>query len=105
MGIQFQDVILHRHFPKKVKKQFGTIFTCDLHVLIYDKTQVKVNEARRELFCKRNKPPENLTLTQDALLRQVKPSIFQSSIWAVANIPCFTIPSSQQWPWQLSEGP
>ena len=47
-------------------------------VLLYNKTstQVKVNEARRKLFCKRNKPLENLPPTQDALLH-VQRSIFQ----------------------------
>ena len=95
-------MILHRHFSKKVKKQFGTIlrFIQKLFplnslienpfqmldetsptfveierfiVLLYNKTSTQVKVNEA---CKRNKPLENLPPTQDALLH-VQRSIFQ----------------------------
>ena len=51
-------------------------------VILYHKvsTLLSVNEARRVLFCKKNKSLENLPPTQDALLQHARRAVFQVNI-------------------------
>ena len=48
-------------------------------MILYHKesTLLIVNEARRHLFCKKNKSLENLPPTQDALLQHTRRTIYQ----------------------------
>ena len=41
-----------------------------------------VDEARMELFYRKNKAIENIPPTSDALLQHVKRATYQASIWA-----------------------
>ena len=39
--------------------------------------------------------------TQDALRQLVKRSVFQDSIWAIANKSSFSLPFPEKWRWQI----
>ena len=56
-------------------------------VIIYDKTSslLSVNEARRELFCQKNRTMESIPPTQEALLQHSKRAAYQARIWASSN--------------------
>lgn len=77
-------------------KLFGCSFSemKGLAILVLDKicTQIKVNEARREAFCKQHKIFKNLPPTQDVLIHYVKCSIFQESLLTVAKKFSFDLP-------------
>ena len=47
-------------------------------------SQSDCDEARRELFCKKNKSLENLPPTQDALLQHARGAVFQENIWTTS---------------------
>ena len=63
-------------------------------------TLLVVNEARRELFCKKNKSLENLLPTQDALLQHARRAVFQANI-SLQNIQ--DIPTPEDWGWRKQE--
>ena len=52
-----------------------------LTVVLYDKTspQSSVNEAREELFCRKNRSIDNIPPTQNALLQHTKRAVYQGS--------------------------
>ncbi|KAG0711306.1 hypothetical protein GWK47_020863 [Chionoecetes opilio] len=56
-------------------------------VVIYDKTSplVSVNEARKELFCQKNRTMENIPPTQQALLQHTKRAVYQAGIWTTCH--------------------
>lgn len=70
-------------------------------VVLYHKesTLLSVNEARRQLFCKKNKAMENLPPTQDALLQHAKRAIFQCSIWTTSQHAIQNGPTPEGWGW------
>ena len=75
-------------------------------LLLYDKTSVleTVNEARRELFCKKNRNLENLPPTQDALAQHIKRAAYQESIWTTASNATNTIPLPSDRGWENIDG-
>ena len=42
--------------------------------------------------------------TQDALRQFVKRSVFQASIWAIANKSSFSLSFPEEWSWQIIDG-
>lgn len=82
----FNYIITHPDMPVTVHSvQFELLerFT----VIIYDKTSslLSVNEARRELFCQKNRTMESIPPTQEALLQHSKRAAYQARIWASSN--------------------
>ncbi|XP_071477249.1 uncharacterized protein [Diadema antillarum] len=75
-------------------------------VLMYDVTSnlVSVNEARRELFCKRKRNLENIPPTQDALLQHIKRVLYQSGIWTTCRQAQSAVPSPEGWGWTMEDG-
>ena len=71
--------------------------------IIYDKTRHSgsINEARRELFCQKNKTMEHIQPTQDSLLQQSKRVAYQSGIWATCELAHHPTPSSEGCGWTL----
>ena len=63
-------------------------------------TLLVVNEARRELFCKKNKSLENLLPTQDALLQHARRAVFQTNIWTTMSA---EYPTPEDWGWRKQE--
>ena len=74
-------------------------------VVLYDKTSIlgSVNEARRELFCQKNKTMEAIPPTQDALLHHCKRVSYQSGIWSTSNWNQQQTPSPQGHGWTMNE--
>ena len=73
-------------------------------IVLYDKTSqlTSVNEARRQLFCQRDRGlMEALPPTQAALEQHVKRAIYQGSIWATADQPLMQAPSPEGMGWAL----
>ena len=70
-------------------------------VILYHKgsTLLSVNEARRHLFCKKNKTLENLPPTQNALLQHAKRAVFQCSIWVTSQDTIQNVPTPEGWGW------
>ena len=66
-------------------------------VVLYDKTSHlhSINEARRELFCQKNKTTEHIPPTQDALLQHSKRVAYQSGIWATSELAHQPTPSPE----------
>ena len=59
-----------------------------LTVVLYDKTSSLslVNEAREELFCRKNRNVDNIPPKQNALLQHTKRSIYQAGIWTTSYL-------------------
>ena len=72
-------------------------------VVIYDKTSHSgsINEARRELFCQKNKTMEHIQPTQDSLLQHAKRVAYQSGIWATCELAHQPTPSPEGCGWTL----
>ena len=56
-------------------------------VVIYDRTSNldSVNEARREMFCQKNRTMETIPPTQNALLQHCKRVAYQAGIWSTSD--------------------
>uniref|UniRef100_UPI00358E90E1 uncharacterized protein isoform X2 n=1 Tax=Myxine glutinosa TaxID=7769 RepID=UPI00358E90E1 len=72
-------------------------------VLMYDVTSnlVSVNDARRELFCKKKRSLEKIPPTQDALLQHIKRVVYQGGIWTTSRQAQPTVPSPEEWGWTM----
>ena len=70
-------------------------------LLLYDKTSplTSVNEARKELFCKKNLAMDKLPPTQDALLQHLRRAVYQAGIWTTSTQTQQVFPSPQQYAW------
>ena len=57
-------------------------------VVLYDKTSSlgSVDEARRELFCQKNRTMESIPPAQDALLQHCKRVAYQAGIWTTSKL-------------------
>ena len=68
-------------------------------VVIYNRTSSLeyVNEARRELFCQKNRTMENIPPTQDALLQHSKRVSYQAGIWTTSDQPQQEAPSPEEY--------
>ena len=83
----FLYMVSNPHLPITVEAQhFQRLehFT----VILYDKTSDLefVDEARRELFCYKNRTMENIPPTQDALLQHCKRVGYQAGIWTTSDM-------------------
>ncbi|KAJ8037689.1 hypothetical protein HOLleu_18575 [Holothuria leucospilota] len=69
-------------------------------VVLYDKNSnlESINEARRELFCQKNRPMENIPPTLDALLQHSKRAAFQAGTWTTSNLTIQESPTPG-WGW------
>lgn len=78
----FHYIVSHPHLQITAEAQHFQLLE-QFSVILYDKTSdlKLVNEARRELFCQKNKTMENITPTQDALLQHCKRDVYQAGIW------------------------
>ena len=54
-------------------------------IVFYDETSTleSINEARRDLFCQKNKTMENIPLTHYALLQHTRRAVYQTGIWTI----------------------
>ena len=76
-----------------------------LSVVLYDKTSSLslVNEAREELFCRKNRNVGNIPPTQNALLQHTKRSIYQAGIWTTSYLAHQVLPSPSEFAWSIKE--
>ena len=74
-------------------------------VILYDKTSdlQHVDEARKELFCQKEKTMERLPPTQDALLQHLKRVAYQAGIWCTSEQSEQHAPTPEGWGWTLDE--
>ena len=75
-------------------------------VLLYDQSSdiSRVNECRRILFTKRNRPIDNIPPTADALLQHLKRATLQAKIWcrSLEKVPTNLHPVD--YGWKVAEG-
>ncbi len=57
-------------------------------VVLYDRASSleSVDEARKELFCQKNRTMESIPPTQDALLQHSKRVVYQAGIWTTSEL-------------------
>ena len=74
------------HVPLNIESEEFKLLEC-FCVIIYDKTSSLeyVNEARRELFCQKNKTMETIPPTQDAFLQHCRRASYQAGIWSTSD--------------------
>lgn len=74
-------------------------------VILYDKTSdlQSVDEARKELFCLKEKTMERLPPTQDALLQHSKRAAYQAGIWCTSEQSMQNAPTPEGWGWTLDK--
>ena len=72
-------------------------------VVLYDKTSSleSVDEARRELFCQKNRTMENIPPTQDTLLQHSKRVAYQAGIWTTSELAQQQTPTPDGHGWTL----
>ncbi len=100
----FNNMVAYPFHPVTVQsRDFQTLerFT----IIMYDKTSTLhlVNEARKELFCQKNKAMENIPPTQDALLQHTRRVTLQAGIWTTCDKAQQQIPSPEGWGWTFNE--
>ena len=73
-------------------------------VVLYDRTSPLsfVNDAREELFCKKNRAVDRLPPTQDALLQHTSRSLYHAGIWTTSIQTQQVIPSPEEFSWTKS---
>ena len=90
----------HPHTPLSLE---SWIFQSLKHytVVLYDKTSSleSVDEARRELFCQKNRTMENIPPTQDAVLQHSKRVSYQAGIWTTSDLAQKQPPSPEGHGW------
>ena len=71
-------------------------------VLLYDRTNdnMRVNDARKQLFTQKSRSLENLPPTQAALVQHIKRAGYQSNCWNQAVTPNPEFPSLTDWGWK-----
>ena len=69
-------------------------------------SQIKVNQARQELFTKENRALENIPLTHAALVQHTRRTVYQAGgIWGNSPVAMPNLPSPSEWGWtQLAKG-
>jgi len=74
-------------------------------IVLYDKTSdaENVNEARKELFCKKSRTMEKLPPTQDALLQHAKRAAYQAGVWCTSDLSEQHAPNPKVWGWTLNK--
>ena len=73
-------------------------------VIIYDKTSIleNVKEARRELFCQKNRTMETIPPSQDAFLQHCRRAAYQAGIWSTSDRAHQELPSPEGYGWTLN---
>ena len=68
-------------------------------VILYDKTSLlsSVNEARKELFCHKNRSMDKIPPTQNALLQHTKWALYQAGVWTTSTDAQPEIPSPEDF--------
>jgi hypothetical protein len=76
-----------------------------LTVVLYDKASdlEHVDEARKELYCQKERTMDTIPPTQDALLQHSKRSIYQAGIWSTSDQSEQHAPTPEGWGWTLDE--
>ena len=71
------------HVPLNIESEEFKLLEC-FCVIIYDKTSnlEYVNEARRELFCQKNRTMETIPPTQDAFLQHCRRAAYRLAFGA-----------------------
>ncbi|KAK3889183.1 hypothetical protein Pcinc_006755 [Petrolisthes cinctipes] len=77
-----------------------------LTVILYDRTSPlsSINEARRELFCQKNRTMDKLPPTSDALQQHVRRAVYQAGIWTTSRQTQYVVPSPQDFAWTKVSG-
>ena len=72
-----------------------------LIVVLYDKTSplCLVNEAREELFCRKNRSIDNIPPTQNALLHHTQRAVYQAGIWTTSTQVYQVVPPPSEFSW------
>ena len=72
-------------------------------VILYDKTShlENVDEARKELFCQKNKTMQIISPAQNALLQHSKRAADQAALWTTSDLSEQHAPSPEGWGWEL----
>ena len=83
----FLYMVSNPHLPITVEAQHFQLLE-HFTVILYDKTSDLefVDEARRELFCHKNRTMENIPPTQDAHLQHCKRVGYQAGIWTTSDM-------------------
>ena len=70
-------------------------------VVLYDRTSplTSVNEAREELFCRKNRAPDKIPPTQDALLQHARRAVYQAGIWTTSTQAQQIVPTPREFAW------
>ena len=73
-------------------------------VVLYDKSSDVewVDEARKILYCQKEKTMENIPPTQDALLQHTRRVIYQAGIWSTCDKWEQNLPSAEGWGWTFN---
>ena len=72
-----------------------------LIVIMYDRTSHLscVNEAREEMFCRKNHSMDKIPPTQDALLQHTRRTLYQAGVWTTCTQAQPTIHSPEEFGW------
>jgi len=71
-------------------------------VLMYDQTstEIKVNEAQKQLFSQKSRPIDGIPPTQAALVEHTKRAAYQAGhVWAQMFVAVPNLPSPSEWGW------
>ncbi len=70
-------------------------------VVLYDKTSPlsSANEAREELFCRKNRSIDNIPPTQNVLLQYSQRAVYQAGIWTTSTQVYQVVPPSSEFAW------
>ena len=88
----FEHLDEHSNQFKKIER---------LIVVLYDRTSplTSINEAREELFCRKNRSVDRIPPTQNALLQHVKRAVYQAGIWTTSTLEQQLVPSPNDFGW------
>ena len=71
---------------------------------MYDKTSnlESIDDARKEMFCQKNRTMESIPPTEDAFLQHSKQVIYQAGVRSISDMANVRIPSPQDFGWTLN---
>ena len=92
----------HPHIQITVESQHFQLLE-RFTVILHDKASNHkfVNEAKRELFCQKNKTMETIPPTQNALLQHCKRVAYQVGIWTTSDLGEQQTPTPEGCGWTL----
>ena len=73
-------------------------------IVLYDKhcTVDSIDQARKYLFCKKQKPMESLPPTRDSLYQHINRVVYQCGIWSSCTKSKLNVPSPSQFSWTMT---